>query len=141
MKKKLNECYNNNESIETNIKDHLYSLAKYMLNKFDNIKPLPKIILIHDDHDNANQILGKTGHYSPDEMQIVIYTSGRHPKDIIRSFAHEMIHHKQNIEGRLPLEIDTVNVNENGELAELEKEAYTEGNMAMREWENKIKQD
>ena len=32
---------------------------------------------------------------------IVLYTEGRHPKDIARSFAHEMIHHIQFLEDRL----------------------------------------
>ena len=51
--------------------------------------------------ENASQFLGKTAYYSPSDTTIVLYTEGRHPKDVMRSFVHEMIHHKQNLEGRL----------------------------------------
>ena len=36
-----------------------------------------------------------------DTKEIVLYVEGRHIKDIMRSFSHEMIHHHQNLEGRL----------------------------------------
>ena len=50
-------------------------------------------------------------------MAIVLYTEGRHPKDVVRSFAHEMIHHIQNLEDRLE-NISTTNTNRSiiGEL-------------------------
>jgi len=63
---------------------------------------------------------------------------GRHPKDVVRSYAHEMVHHIQNLEGRLQ-NITTTNTNEDGALEELEKEAYTLGNITFRNWEDKQK--
>lgn len=72
-------------------------------------------------------------------MEITLYTAGRHPKDILRSLAHEMIHHKQNLEGRIgDGRIQTTNVNEDEYLQEIEKEAYLEGNMCFREWTDSI---
>ena len=56
----------------------------------------------------------------------------------MRSFAHEMIHHKQNLEGRLG-GVGTTNTNEDSNLLELEKEAYLEGNITFRNWEDNIK--
>ncbi len=56
----------------------------------------------------------------------------------MRSFAHEMVHHKQNLEGRLGA-IGTTNTNEDNNLMELEKEAYLEGNITFRNWEDSIK--
>ena len=56
----------------------------------------------------------------------------------MRSFAHEMIHHKQNLEGRLG-NISTSNTNEDSDLLDLEKEAYLEGNITFRNWEDSIK--
>ena len=56
----------------------------------------------------------------------------------MRSFAHEMVHHMQNIEGRLG-NIDTTNTNESDALLELEKEAYLEGNIVFRNWEDSVK--
>jgi hypothetical protein len=73
-------------------------------------------------------------------MEIVLYTQNRHPKDVMRSFAHELIHHKQNLENRLN-DIQTQNTNESDRLLELEKEAYLEGNILFRNWEDKIKNE
>ena len=86
------------------------------------------------------KFLGKTAYYDPNSKEIVLYATGRHPKDILRSYAHEMIHHNQNLEGRLG-NITTTNVNEDEALQEIEKEAYTEGNMYFRSWENNLKND
>jgi hypothetical protein len=82
--------------------------------------------------------LGKTAYYNPVEKSITLYTMDRHPKDILRSFAHEMVHHEQNLDGRLN-NINTTNTNESGDLPEIEKEAYEKGNMMLRNWEDKIK--
>jgi hypothetical protein len=49
-----------------------------------------------------------------------------------------MIHHMQNLEGRLN-NITTTNTNEDGDLPEIEKEAYEKGNMMLRNWEDSIK--
>jgi hypothetical protein len=57
----------------------------------------------------------------------------RHPKDVMRSYAHEMIHHMQNCDGRLE-GITTQNTNEEGDLPEIEREAYEKGNMTFRNW-------
>jgi hypothetical protein len=48
-----------------------------------------------------------------------------------------MIHHKQNLEGRLQNQINTQNINEDDYLKEIELEAYRDGNgRFFREWEN-----
>ena len=69
---------------------------------------------------------------------MVLYAQGRLPKDVCRSFAHEMIHHIQNIEGRLE-NIGTTNTNEDSHLQEIEKEAYLQGNITFRNWEDSLK--
>jgi len=56
----------------------------------------------------------------------------------LRSYAHEMIHRIQDNEDRLK-NITTTNTNEDGDLEELEKEAYLKGNMCFRNWEDTIK--
>jgi hypothetical protein len=114
------------------------SLSKYMIDNGMNIKPLPKIKVISDDKDNASTLLGKTAYYNPTDKSITLYTMDRHPKDILRSFAHEMVHHEQNLDGRLN-NINTTNTNENGALPEIEREAYEKGNMMLRNWEDSIK--
>ena len=125
--------------IETwNPKESFVSLSKYMIDNGMNIKPLPKIKIISNDEENASNLLGKTAYYNPNDKSITLYTKDRHPKDICRSFTHEMVHHEQNLEGRLN-NINTTNTNEDGALPEIEKEAYEKGNMMLRNWEDSIK--
>jgi hypothetical protein len=114
------------------------SLSKYMIDNGMNIKPLPKIKVISDDKDNASNLLGKTAYYNPTDKSITLYTMDRHPKDILRSFSHEMVHHEQNLDGKLN-NINTTNTNEDGALPEIEREAYEKGNMMLRNWEDSLK--
>lgn len=114
------------------------SLTEYMINQGMELKPLPKIRFIKDDSENASNFFGKTAYYDPNQRLIILYTMNRHPKDIMRSFAHEMIHHMQNCENRL-MDISTDNTNEDGALPEIEREAYEKGNMIFRNWEDNIK--
>jgi nicotinic acid mononucleotide adenylyltransferase len=109
------------------------SLTEYMLDKGMNIRPLPKVKFVNDDVENARDFFGKTAYYNPNERVIVLYTMNRHPKDVMRSYAHEMIHHMQNCDGRLG-GITTQNTNEEGDLPEIEREAYEKGNMTFRNW-------
>ena len=102
-----------------------------------NITPLPEIKLKKDLAESLN-FFGKTAYYDPTNLEVVLYTHGRHPKDVVRSFAHEMIHHIQNLENRLE-GITTTNTAEDGNLQELEKEAYLQGNIIFREWEDTVK--
>jgi hypothetical protein len=109
------------------------SLTEYMLDKGMNIRPLPKVKFVNDDAENAKNFFGKTAYYNPNERVIVLYTMNRHPKDVMRSYAHEMVHHMQNCDGRLR-GITTQNTNEEGDLPEIEREAYEKGNMTFRNW-------
>jgi hypothetical protein len=119
-------------------KQALASLTKYMMNQGYNISPLPKLIIINSDTKNAENILGKTAYYNPNNCSITLYTLNRHPKDVLRSYSHEMIHRIQDNEGRLN-NVNTTNTNEDSNLQELEKEAYLNGNIIFRNWEDSIK--
>lgn len=119
-------------------KTYLTSLTKYMVDQGMNIKPYPALKIINNDFKNAENMLGKTAYYDPTNCSITLYTLNRHPKDILRSYAHEMIHRMQDNEGRLK-NITTTNTNEDGDLEELEKEAYLKGNICFRNWEDTIK--
>jgi len=115
-------------------------LTQHMIDKGYNIQPLPSVKFISDDSSNAGDFLGKTAYYNPDEKMIVLYTYGRHPKDIVRSFAHEMIHHMQNLEGRLG-DITTTDTTEDDRLNDLEKEANLKGTMTFRNWTDGLQED
>ena len=122
------------------LKEGIVSLTKYMVDNGLNIKPLPKVKFISNDKENASNLLGKTAYYNPADKSITLYTMDRHPKDVLRSFSHEMIHHMQNLEGKLD-NINTTNTNEGGDLPEMEREAYEKGNMMLRNWEDSIKSE
>jgi hypothetical protein len=116
-------------------------LSKFMVFAKDrlNFRYPPKLFL-KKDTENSNCMLGRTAHYDPNESGITLYTSGRHPKDIMRSLAHELVHHCQNERGDLaPEKMKTMNQNyaqENDHMRKMEEEAYLQGNMCFRDWED-----
>lgn len=121
-----------------NLQKGIVSLTKYMVDNGMNISPLPKLKVIDNDKENADKLLGYTAHYNPGTKCITLYTLNRHPKDVLRSYAHEMVHHMQNLENRLG-DVNTTNTNEDGALPDIEREAYEKGNMMLRNWEDNIK--
>lgn len=120
------------------LQEAIKSLMKEACGKL-HLESIPRVIL-REEKNHLNEVLCPTAYYSPDEKLIVLYKTGRHPKDVLRSLAHELIHHKQNERG------DLINIStkpgyaqEDDHLRNLEKEAYLEGNMMFRDWEDKIK--
>jgi hypothetical protein len=134
---KLQESKPLNENLEGDLESYTTSLSDYMSNQDLNIQPYPSLEFIDSDEENAGNIFGKTAYYMPSDKKIVLYTLGRHPKDILRSFAHEMIHHHQNLNGTLG-NIQTTNTNEDDELDIIEREAYEQGNIMFRNWTDSL---
>lgn len=98
-------------------------------------KPV-KLFLYKDIH-NSSKPLGKTAFYDPHNMEIGLYYVDRHPKDVLRSFAHELTHHKQNCDGKLKDNIGEGPASTNEELMELELEAQKFG-ILVREYEEML---
>ena len=121
----------------TDIISKCENLTNHMRKKGYNIDPTPSLKIIDSDVDNSQNFFGTTAYYDPNEQLIVLYTQGRHPKDIVRSYAHEMIHHIQNLEDRLG-SITTTNTTEDDHLDSIEREAYEEGNIAFRNWTDSL---
>jgi len=101
----------------------------------------PPRLFVRRDEQNAQNPLGKTAYYDPSARSVTLYITGRHPKDVMRSLSHELVHHTQNCNG----EFD--NVGEMGDgyaqndahLREMERQAYEIGNLCFRDWEDSIK--
>ena len=100
----------------------------------------PKLFLRQDDQNAANP-MGKTGFYDPQNESITVYTTGRHPKDIMRSLAHELMHHTQKCNG----DFDNVqNMGEEGyaqnnsHMRTMEIQAY-QASIVFRDWEDSCK--
>ena len=94
-----------------------------------------------EDEQNSMNPLGRTAHYSPDENKVVVYVTGRHVKDVLRSLAHELVHHLQNTRGEFDVVHDTGPgyAQKDGHMRNMEKEAYLLGNLLFRDWEDQKK--
>ena len=128
----------NNEIIQE-LLNNLYDFIKEKLSFSEDISQLHLL----PDEENSRLILGKTGYYSPETKEITLFTKDRHPKDILRSFAHELIHHSQNLNNKIN-NISNLNfgyAQTNADLRNLEKEAYLQGNILFRDWEDQLKTD
>ena len=101
----------------------------------------PATIVYQSDPANAKDPLGKTAHYQPDNYTVTLYVDGRHPKDLLRSLAHELVHHTQNCRGDLcPEKMGETGdgyAQTNKHLRKMEQEAYA--SMVMRDWEDQYK--
>ena len=100
----------------------------------------PKLIL-RQDEENAENLLGKTAYYNPSDMSIVLFITNRHPKDICRSFSHELVHHHQKERGDLDLgdSSSPTYAQDDKHMRKMEMEAYLKGNMLFRDWEDWFK--
>ena len=123
----------------SDLEPHINGMYDYFDQKIGFNKP--PTMVFDSDPSNQHHVLGKTAYYDPSSLEIHVYSDGRHPKDMLRSIAHELIHHKQNLEGRL----DVGGYHgegyylENKELKKLEQEAMLKGNGLMREYEDTLK--
>lgn len=116
---------------ELDIRKNIDSIANFMKEEGLKVYPFPEVELNNDDQDG---LFITTGYYLPEEKKVVLFCKDRHPKDILRSYAHEMIHHKQNLEGKNLNFSSADDVKDNKELEKLEAEAYLEGNIFFRKW-------
>ena len=121
------------------LKEALIEIYKSLKERL-GIEKDPKLIL-KNDIENSKNIFGRTAYYAPDSETVVIYITNRHPKDICRSFAHELIHHHQNERGDLNLgDASSPNyAQEDGHMRKMEMEAYLKGNMMFRDFEDNYK--
>lgn len=121
------------------IKQTIAELCKEGIKEY-GVSSVPKVTL-REDEENSQQIFGRTAYYDPNEKHIVLYISGRHPKDILRSFCHELIHHLQNERGDLS-NIDSSDpeyAQNDTHLRDMEEEAYLKGNFMLRDYEDRVK--
>ena len=101
------------------------------------IQNVPQVHL-KQDKENAKGIFGQTAYYNPDEQSITLFVTNRHPKDICRSFSHELVHHHQNERGDLDMgdSSSPTYAQDDKHMRRMEMEAYLKGNMLFRDWED-----
>ena len=120
-----------------NIKDLIQKFYPYAKNALGFEHPVR--VIMRKDAENAENPLGKTAYYDPEQKLIVLYIVNRHPKDVLRSFSHELVHHAQNCRGDLDDLTTAGHYAEDGKGREIEKEAYLKGNLNVRDWEDQKK--
>ena len=101
----------------------------------------PPKLFLRGDNKNAQNPLGKTAYYDPGQKSITVYITGRHPKDVMRSISHELVHHAQNCRGEFdkPHQMGDGYAQNDSHMREMEREAYEIGNMCFRDWEDGLK--
>ena len=120
-----------------NIKDLVQKFYPYAKNALGFEHPV-RVIMRHD-AENAEHSLGKTAYYDPENKLIVLYVTNRHPKDVLRSFSHELVHHAQNCRGDLDDMTTQGHYAKDGKGREIEEEAYLQGNLNLRDYEDQLK--
>ena len=123
----LDESVNKNFDYKTYIK----SFIQFLRSQHLGIDPLPRIELKNDEQDG---LFIKTGYYDPTEMLVVAYIKDRHPKDVMRTIAHEFVHHMQNIQDPNKDWGSNGDLEQDRKLRGIEGEAFLLGNILFREW-------
>ena len=95
-------------------------------------------IVFESDPENAKKFFAGTAHYNPNNHTITVYVDNRHPKDVLRSVAHELVHHAQNCRGEFDGEMETGEgyAQTDPHLSKMEDEAYLLGNRLVRDYED-----
>ena len=119
------------------VAEALYKFAQERLG-FDK----PANVVFESHGDRAVDIFSPTANYNPQTKTIKIFVDHRHPKDILRSMAHELVHHAQCCEGAFdgPMDTSPGYAQKDNRMRDLERDAYFWGNgILFRDWEDNHK--
>lgn len=117
---------------------YILEYCQHLIDKGVPVQPLPK--LKYDPTPQTGPLEDrKTAYYDPESKMVVLYTDQRNDKDVLRSFAHELVHHQQNLQNRLDTGTTTTDTTEDSQLNQLEKEAYLKGNISLRNFLDDLK--
>ena len=87
------------------------------------IKSIPKV-----KYKTSKDAYNSFAAYNPALKELSVSTKNRHPMDVFRSVAHELVHHKQNEEGRIGMDV----AKEGSTGSDIENEANSEAGKIMR---------
>lgn len=123
-----------------NYEPYIRSLAEFFNKKY-KIKPYPTVKISNRNQGN-DEVFIRTGYYDPSQKLIMLFANNRHPKDVLRSFSHECVHHYQNLENRLTGDsYSGQEIIHDDRLMKLEEEAYLKGNIVFRSWTESIQNE
>lgn len=112
----------NEEVTRKELAPMLDSFVSFASNKL-GLKSMPNL-RYKTDKDGYNSFAA----YNPSSNELSVSTMNRHPMDIFRSVAHELVHHKQNEDGKLGKDI----AKEGSTGSDIENEANSEAGKIMR---------
>jgi cytidyltransferase-like protein len=101
---------------------------KYACKNLDIQNPPRNLTLSYD----TNQVKDRRsfGYFDPNDHKIWVYVKNRNMADILRTLAHELVHHKQNLDGRINYE--------SGETgSDIENEANAKAGVLLRDFGKK----
>jgi len=135
----MSEDNEKNALVTPEFKQKLASLYSYLA-KHLGVKEVPQVVLTKNKQNSENPF-GLTGYYDHNTKTIRLYITDRHDTDILRSFAHEVIHHWQNENGTLhpggtQTETPAHYAQNDPNLRKREMEAYLFGNILFRDWQD-----
>ena len=135
----MHKCHNNSIGNVYHLEQLVGDFFPYSQKKLGFDKPVT--ITFQSDESNSQRMLGKTAYYDPANLEVVLYVDGRHPKDVMRSLSHELVHHAQNCRGDFTSTDATYEgyAQKDPHLRKMEREAYTKGNLIFRDYEDLIK--
>lgn len=113
--------------LKEDVSNHINNFKSYAAMEL-KLLDVPEINVI-DNKEDA-KVNTSFGGYSPSNRSINVNVAGRHIADVLRTVAHELVHHKQNEEGRL-----TRYAGETG--SEFENEANSKAGVLMRNYGKK----
>jgi len=99
--------------------------VEFVDGKLDFGEEKPNVIVSYDDKEA--ETMKSFGKYTPDDGEIMVVAAKRNLADILRTLAHELVHYKQHIDGRL-------NPNSGEDGSEQENEANALAGVLMREF-------
>lgn len=112
---------------EQQVQDHVNTFKDYVSKEL-GLENVPEVRLIND---KAKALVNTSfGGYHPGEKYIEVNVAGRHIADVLRTLAHELVHHKQNEEGKLHGEAGETGSN-------CENEANSKAGIIMRNYGKK----
>ena len=124
--------------------EQVKKLLKFMMESL-KIETPPSKLILKNSKENSEKEWGYTGNYNPSDKSITLFITDRHHVDILRTFAHEVIHHWQNENGNLivggkksvgPETENPQYAQKDPHLRKMEKQAYLLGNMIYRDWQD-----
>ena len=138
---KENCVITNNSNVDVsqleNIVARFYPYVKQKLNFNKDAK-----LNLVSDPENSKDPWGKTAYYNPNSMEITVFVDNRHPKDMLRSISHELVHHSQNCKGEFDQKqaLEPGYAQKDPHMRRMEGEAYLLGNgFLVRDFEDYLK--